>query len=782
MLKNIPRAITISLLLLFTMPLALQHISYLASSAFSQDSSDSSDIFRTKLRDFVERSSSVFTWLERVDYDLHLLRHNPGKPHADVAVIEVGEASLRELGQFPFSRTIYKHLLEKLELAGAKVVAFDITFPERDARNEVLVQLRQLRHEIEQKEGFDSPTVKEIDNRIFSLDADEDFATALHKANIPVVLGFTFTEEAVANLAVPKEVAEFFQIYDIFRRQYSGTGILYSNTEKAPVVSIPELMRSLNAKGSIGHFNPAPDTDSVIRRVPAVLEYNGRVLASLSTRALAAYYGEEPILDGSDGLSIRGVTRDAEGTPILGKMQFPVNPWGGFLVRFYGDKRVFPYTEFSDVVKGKLSEAELKEKFGGKVVFVGVTAIGLKDLRATPFSENYPGVEVHATVASNVLSQNFMLRDQRFFYFGYLFLWITGLFVSTMVFRSHPLQAFGSTAVSIAAIQMLGHYFFNLGVVVPTILPTLSCLGICFAGVFYRYFTEEREKKMVRASFSRYVSSAVVEEILKDQTKLRLGGQKKELTVMFVDLAGFTKISEHMDAAFVTTLLNEYFTRMTNIILRNHGTLDKYMGDGIMCFWGAPLELPDHARHACVTAIEMRQELARINTEWKAKHNITIENRIGVHTGEMAVGNMGSDQVFSYTVMGDNVNLGSRLEGVNTEYRTNIVVSAATVSKAGENFTFRPLDRVQVKGKEDAVDIFELVSLREQHEPEWVHAFRTGLRHYQAGEWDDAESAFGACLSLKPGDGPARIFIDRIHEFRRVAPPAWAGVWKFHSK
>ena len=274
----------------------------------------------------------------------------------------------------------------------------------------------------------------------------------------------------------------------------------------------------------------------------------------------------------------------------------------------------------------------------------------------------------------------------------------------------------------------------------------------------------------------------MVEEILKDQTKLRLGGQKKELTVMFVDLVGFTKISEHMDAAFVTTLLNEYFTRMTNILLKNHGTLDKYMGDGIMCFWGAPLDIPEHARLACLTSLEMRHELARINAEWKTKHGITIENRIGVHTGEMAVGNMGSDQVFSYTVMGDNVNLGSRLEGVNTVYGTNVVVSAATAAKAGSEFLFRPLDRVQVKGKEDAVDILELVSLKEQKEPEWVHAFRTGLRHYQAGEWDDAESAFGACLTLKPGDGPSQVFVDRIRDFRLVAPDEWVGVWKFNSK
>ena len=500
-------------------------------------------------------------------------------------------------------------------------------------------------------------------------------------------------------------------------------------------------------------------------------------------RAIAAYYGEEPILDGTPSLAVRGVTRDAAGDMHDGKMYFPLNSDGSFRLRYYGEGRDFPFIEFSDIVKDRFSEAELREKVGGKIIFVGATAQGLKDLRATPFASIYPGVETHATFASNVLEHTFLLRDQRFFFIGYALLWLLGALVAWAVYRFHPFYAFSFTMFSVAAIQLIVHFAcYNNGIVAPSILPSVCCLMLFFTGVLYRYFTEEREKKVVRAAFSRYVSNAVVEEILKDQTKLRLGGQKKELTIMFVDLVEFTRLSEHMDATFVTTLLNEYFTRMTNILLHNMGTLDKYMGDGLMCFWGAPLENPGHARLACLTALEMRSELARINREWEVKHGIKIESRIGVHTGVVSVGNMGSDQVFSYTVMGDNVNLGSRLEGVNTVYGTSIVVSAATAAKAGGGFLFRPLDRVQVRGKEDAVDILELVAPKPEKEPEWVHAFRTGLTHYQAGEWDDAESAFGACLSLKPGDGPSQVFIDRIHDFRIVAPDDWVGVWKLSSK
>jgi adenylate cyclase len=315
-------------------------------------------------------------------------------------------------------------------------------------------------------------------------------------------------------------------------------------------------------------------------------------------------------------------------------------------------------------------------------------------------------------------------------------------------------------------------------------LPTIACLALLFSGMVYRYFSEQEEKKIVRGAFSRYVSSAVVEEILKDQSKLQLGGQKRELSVMFCDLAGFTKLSEHMDATFLTQLLNEYFTRMTRIILRNQGTLDKYMGDAIMCFWGAPLEFADHARLACRTALEMCAELDAINREWKLKHGISIGMRIGLNTGTMAVGNMGSEQVFSYTVMGDNANLGSRLEGVNNIYGTRVIVSEHTAVKSGGEFLFRPLDVVVVKGREDPVSILELVAgkEREAEHAEWLQAFAQALDAYRDRRWDDAVTAFRACDQLRGGDQPSRVFIERIEEFRNSQLADWDGIWKIGSK
>lgn len=802
MLKLTPRKITFLILTVFmVLILAQQYAVFLEGNYTHYFRKDKEHDAEAQLQDAIHRKATKWTapldWIQRLDYDLHLVRHNPGRRSQDIAVVEVNEKSISELGYFPFSRSVYRVLIERLEKAGAKVVAFDITFSERE-RN-ALDQLRKFREELIQKEGFDSQAARMLDSRIGEIDSDEDLQNALARTKMPVILGYSFANKE-DSLKVTKEVSpEVLELLRDFQVKPLIKGVtrvdpegrelpLVSSVTKLegarPVVNLPELMRALNQRSSIGHFMPSADMDSVIRRAPILLEYKGMLLGFLALQAAAAYLGERPVYHLEDGqLSVRGVKQTEKGEE-PGSLYVPLSPWGDVLARFYGGARTFQFTEFSDVVTGSKSDEELKVLFGGKIVFVGVTAVGLKDIRATPFSENYPGVEMHATVASNILQHNFMVQDFRFFWYGYLIMTIVGIVSAVAVYRFHPLASFIVTVLLIAIVQEGSRgLFFNKGVVVPTIMPSLCCFTIFFAGILYRYFTEEREKKMVRTAFGRYVSSAVVEEILKDQTKLRLGGQKKELTVMFVDLVNFTKISEHMDVGLVTQLLNEYFTRMTRILLANQGTLDKYMGDGIMCFWGAPLDIEGHAALACKTALEMQAELARINLEWKQKHGIEIGNRIGVHTGDMAVGNMGSDQVFSYTVMGDNVNLGSRLESVNTVYGTRIIVSAATAAKAGTAaYLFRPLDRVQVKGKDDAVEILELVSVKGEKEPEWVHAFRTGLAHYQAGEWDDAESAFGACLSLKPGDVPAQVFVERIRDFRIVQPDDWSGVWKFSQK
>jgi adenylate cyclase len=768
MLKLTPPKITGAILAFFLFFIGLQHFVFSLSSG--RENSDQYVVAA------ILRKIPLLSWLERLDYDTHLRWHVGGIHSNEIIVIDIHERSLKELGQFPFARSLYAKFLERLQSYGLKVVAFDITFPERE-RNESLQHLNLLKDELSgMSQARDA--VQLVEKRVQIADGDRIFADSIRNSKMPIVMGFAFDgNRGEAEGKVDDQQFEIMKRFSIFRKQVSDNSFVHNMSNQKPITPHLQLLDAIPEHSSLGFFVAEPDEDSVIRRAPAVFNYGGMALASLAVRAVSSYLGVEPALVGEDGLSIQ----DREQT---GKLHVPLTPQGSVYVRYYGlGKKVFKYVEFSDVVSDDPKvQKETAEKVKGKIAFVGTTAVGLKDLRASPLEKDYPGVEVHATIASNILTNKYMLQDQRYFLFGYIFTLFFSLFTAFMVYKVNPILAAPATLGLALVLQfVVQNYFFNLGVVVPSFLPTLAAFTVLFAGVLFRYFTEEKEKKKVRGAFSRYVSSAVVEEILKDHSKLKLGGQKKTLTVMFCDLKGFTKLSEHMDATKLTALLNEYFTRMTNIILKNKGTLDKYMGDAIMCFWGAPLDIPNHAELACKTAIEMVAELKEINRVWKEKHGITLEIRIGLHTGEMSVGNMGSEQVFSYTVMGDHVNLGSRLEGVNNIYGTSVVASEATKNAVNSSFHFRALDEVLVKGKEDSVKIFELLTSGEV-KSKWMNTFTEALELYRSGNWMEAKKRFQNCLEEKPGDMPSLAMIDRINGLDGSPPENWNGIWKIESK
>jgi adenylate cyclase len=761
-----PRNITAAILFAFIAIMGVRHFTF----AITAESTNSSMQALNALE-----SIPLLSWIERTDYDMHLRFRSRGKPNPAVVMVDVNERSIRELGQFPFGRKIYAKLIRNLEKYGAKVAAFDITFPEVE-RNDSLAAMVSARQELAKAPGA-AAALKILDSRIGEQNGDAAFAHALSASKMPVVLGFAFTSRGVDGAKTSDDLKKFFAEHSIFRSQVADNAFVHDMTGRLPVVPHKGLRDSLSAGSTIGFFTADPDQDSVIRQAVGALHFENIALTSLAVRAVASYLGVEPALVGESGYHIR----DREGT---GKLDVPLSPSGTYLLAYYGGERLFPYIEFSDVVSDDPAvQSRMAKELNGKIVFVGVSAVGLKDIRANPFSKDYPGVEVHATFASNMLDGTYLVKDDRFFYLGYAFILLLGLIASALVYRMQPLIALGLTVALTVAFQFACQdIFFDNGLVVPTFLPCLAAIAVFVGGVLFRYFTEEQEKKKVRNAFGRYVSGPVVEEILRDQSKLRLGGQKKVLTVMFCDLVGFTKMSEHMDAEKLTLLLNEYFTRMTRIILANQGTLDKYMGDAVMCFWGAPLDIPDHARLACKTAIEMTAELDKINAEWKQKYDVTIGLRIGVHTGEMNVGNMGSEQVFSYTVMGDNVNLGSRLEGVNNVYGTQIMVSAATAKAAGQEFMTRTLDSVRVKGKEEAVEIRELLGFNRGVTPEWMQAFADAVSEYQKGNWDAAQAGFARCLELRPGDAPSETFLERVKELRAHPPKDWDGTWTLSSK
>jgi len=317
------------------------------------------------------------------------------------------------------------------------------------------------------------------------------------------------------------------------------------------------------------------------------------------------------------------------------------------------------------------------------------------------------------------------------------------------------------------------------------IYPVLTMLTIYLGITIYRYVTEEKEKKKIRGAFQYYLTASVVNEILKDPSKLKLGGDKKHLSVMFSDIRGFTSISEKLSPEELVRLLNEYLTAMTDIVFKYDGLLDKYIGDAIMAVFGAPLDQPDHASRACRVALEMMAELRRLREKWAAEGRPDVNIGVGINSGDMVVGNMGSEMRFDYTVMGDSVNLASRLEGTNKEYGTNIILSEFTYEIVKDEFICRQLDAVRVKGKKKPVRIFELLGDIDD-KPQWqefLARFEAGLEKYREGKWDEAITAFGRVLELKPEDFTSQMYIERCESLKENPPEGeWEGVFTMTKK
>ena len=772
MLRFTPKKITFFILTLFAGLYGMQHLVFWEQ----QNDRNAEDSGYYELQNNFERLFPIIPWLDRADYDLHLrfLKHQ--SPHSDVVIVEINEKSTRKIGQYPFSRNVYAQFAKKMEDAGAKVIALDIMFPEEE-RNEALAALKQQKNQLQVQHKLGAETNAALDSAIKNLDREDVFIDYLKHSKIPLIIGFSFSAKQ-ANLdgikTVDPKLLALMVDHSIHTSNInaSGTERLTSMKERIPAIPHLKMLAALTNGSTLGAFHPQIDSDGVIRSVAHIVEFNGAYYPSLSVQAVAKYFNSSVTFVNDQGYWLRDESR---------KINFPVSPTGQAFLRFYGEERTFPYYEFVDVLDGAVPAEFLR----GKIVFVGATAEGLKDLRGTPMSKNFPGIEVHATAASNMLSDEYMIKDHRYFLLGYFFILVLGYLISVVVFRFHPAFSLLAGIGLVLFEQFLGQkVFFDNGIVVPTIIPSFEILTILFGGITYRYFSEEHEKKFVRDAFSRYVSGNVVEEILRDPAKLKLGGEKKQLTLLFCDMIGFTKLADKYDAGFVSQILNQFFNRMTRVIQENQGTIDKFMGDAVMAFWGAPLDLKDHAAFACRASLAMAKELELQNQEWLKKHGFSIGLRMGIHTGEMAVGNMGSDKIFSYTVIGSNVNLCSRLEVANKIYGTSIIVSGEVVALVGTEFHFRNLDTLQVVGIDQPVEIYELISSRASGEEssEWVRLYEEGLKLYRAMDWDGSAAAFRACLAQKPGDSPASVFLKRIEEFRMHRPEQWSGVWKMASK
>jgi adenylate cyclase len=557
--------------------------------------------------------------------------------------------------------------------------------------------------------------------------------------------------------------------------------------------------RFLDVASNIGFFSADPDSDGVMRKLPLVYRVGDAFVPSLSLSAAALHFGATPVLL-ADRTFQNGLARigfAAEGGKII---EVPVEPSGALRVNYYGpagppsedlpdDRRgTFPRVSLADLHDGTFDRDLVK----GKIVLVAVTAIGTFDQRVTPFSPIAPGTEIHAAAIQNMVSGQAFSRPVLHLQIEMVLAIVVAILLGLMLPRVNVtaslslvlLFAGGWLALDFLVLFRRSLWFYDL--------PMLLQLAGSWAGItVWGYLSEGREKAQLKREFSTVLAPTVVEQLLLDPKLAGLGGMERELTVMFSDIRGFTSMSEKLSPEGLTQFLNEYLTPMTEILIQREGTLDKYMGDAIMAFWGAPIEQKDHAARACLAGLDMLAKLDELKQKWRAEGKPDIDIGIGLNSGLMRVGFMGSERMRNYTLLGDNVNLGSRLEGTNKSYGTHIIVSESTYAAAKELVYGRWLDAVRVKGKAQPVNIYELLGRRPTpggpapaDEQQLIDVFEAGLKHYRAQQWDDAALAFKAASQLRKGGDPtSEIYLERIARFRQEPPPTeWDGVYELKTK
>jgi len=683
--------------------------------------------------------------LELLIQDLFYEMRGPETPGRQVVVAAIDEKSIDQIGRWPWPREKIAHLLDRLADYGVEVAGFDIVFssPERGSEGDKLL------------------------------------AGAIKKFPSPV-LGyfFYFSPKGLEHLN-ETELAVFLKT--VARSRYTGikkaAGVKIKPLQLRQAYAVEAAIKPLaRATRDAGYFNFHPESDGSIRRVPMLVQYQDFVdleedtdylFPPLSLTMLKKYLDAAVVVD-IDEFGISRVILAGERS-----IDIPVNSQGEMWINYYGPEQTFPYYSIIDILEGRVAREEL----AGKMVLVGSTAIAIEDFRPTPFDEVFPGIEIHATVIDNVLRDRYLRPPQvPVFLIDILSVLLLGL----LLFFSIPrVGALGGGAIVILLLGTVAgvHYYLFASLLLKTnLVPPLMELAVCSPALYIpRFFMEEKE-----------MSPLVIEQLVRDPAKLELGGVRRELTAFFSDLAGFSSISEKMAPEELVHLLNEYLTEMTNIVLKYGGTLDKYEGDAVMAFWGAPLEDADHAEKCCRTALEMQERLAEQRKIWAKEGKPQLFARMGINTGLMVVGNMGAETRMDYTIMGDEVNLASRLEGVNKQYGTRVIISQNTLDRCGDLFEVRELDSIRVVGKEQAVVIYELLGLKGSVPAEKqsiLDLYAEGLSLYKDRKWLEAIEVFGRIFELDPEDGPSLTYLERCLDYRINPPgPEWSGVHIMRSK
>jgi adenylate cyclase len=632
---------------------------------------------------------------------------------------------------------------------------------------------------------------RELEGELHGVDPDQVLGASMKKAG-NVVVGFFALTERDTGAMLKDDIAS-----GVKRVQSSALGAPETRVEEGGVTRARPLERSrvkeypallpplppiVAGAAGLGFYNAFPDdADGVIRQTALLIQVHGIYLPSLDARMVAQVLGVSPsriVAVASDSIGSGNI----DSVDFDGKLSVPTDDRGLLRINYYGPNGTFPNYSVSDIIDGRTPPGAFKNK----VVVVGATAQGTYDQRLTPFSKSTPGLETHCNAIETMLSAQFLSRDTWVRWGELFFLILFALIYAAIFARVRVAMALPTTLFFTAAIWGSAFLLFRLGYDVFTALPLVEMLSVFVFVTVFRFFTEERDKRQLRKAFQLYLNPDVMEEMLAQPEKLQLGGEEKEISVLFSDIRGFTTISEKLAPQALVKLLNDYLTPMTDLVFGRRGTLDKYIGDAVMAFFGAPIENKRNALDACECALDMIETLERLREHWRIDDAEIpfLDIGIGINSGPMVVGNMGSTQRFNYTVMGDNVNLASRLEGLNKDYGTHIIISEPTLKAARsvggpDCLAVRELDQIVVKGKREPVRIFELRGKGSpgDSEKKLIDQFSEALTQYRAGRFVEAKAQFEKCLALVSDDGPSIEFITDCDEMIAHPPgPEWNGV------
>lgn len=711
-------------------------------------------------------------------YDLRLTSRAPRQPLPDIVLAVIDEHSLNTEGRWPWPRAKIAQLIDTLSQYGARVIGVDIGMLEPE-NNPQMAFVQQLIQQVAALNIEHPQLASLLQQSQAQTDGDTVLAQAIKNASAAIVLGYFFhmTEATPGHPMDRQEIEQ--QLQRIRTSQYPLVRYATAESRNASFLRAyaPESNIAIlaEAAASSGYFSLQSDQDGEVRWMPLVIQGGEELFPPLAVLCAWHYLRKPPLSVHVGAYGVEGIQ--------MGERFLPTDARGRLLINYLGPPQTFPHLSISDILSRKLSREVLQDK----IVLIGATATGTYDARSTPVSPLYPGVEIHATLLDNILRRDFLTRPSWALLYDLGAIMLLGVLIALALPRLGALQGLCFTALLFALHILVVRWFFLTFQVWLNMVYPLLALAITYTLLtVYYYLHAEHERRRIKEAFSYYVPPKVVNELLQHPELLRLGGEERVLSVLFSDIEDFTSIAESMAPTQLVSLLNEYLSAMTDIVLQHDGIIDKYEGDAIMAEFGAPVMLQNHADMAVQAALLMQQRLEEMRQDWARRGLPLLRCRVGINTGAMVVGNMGSQRVFDYTVMGDAVNLASRLEGANKLYQTYVMISEFTYDSLSPGlFLTRLLDVIQVKGKSKAVKVFEVYGKASDiiADHAYYQTYHEAFEAYLARDFAAAAEQFQVALALRPQDVATTRMLQRLHDLEGVLlPEDWDGAVVLTSK